>query len=172
MTDPATTISETAESVRRMRRAAVAAFAWAVLFGLISFYWAAGGTHGVGTLSHSIQEMAERREPGFVASVWLTGIAKVLGGLVPLALAFDWGRIVPRRALAWLCWIGGTLLVLYGLGDMVRAALVIGGIVEPSEPADRDIARWYLVLWGPVWVVVGACFLATAWHHRHAFASL
>lgn len=160
----------TTEPVRLMRRAAIAAFAWGVLFGLVSFYWAAGGTIGMRTLSRSIQEMAERREPSFVATVWLTGVAKIVGGTIPLALAFGAWRRVTRRLLSLLCWAGGALLgallVLYGLGDMIRAALVLGSVIAVDTEADRNIVRWYLFLWGPVWVIGGVCFLLTAWYHR------
>lgn len=115
--------------------------------------------------------MAEHREPAFVATLWGTGIAKVLGGLVPMALAFGWWNGIPRRLLAVLCWAGGALLMLYGPGDMVRATLVIGGAIEVESPVDRDIARWYLLPWGPVWVAGGVGFLATAWHYRRSRAS-
>lgn len=149
-----------------LHRAALAAFFWALLFGLVSFSWAAGGALGANTLSRSIQALAERRDPAFVATVWITGVAKVLGGLLPLALAFGWWSVVPRRLLEILCWVGGVLLVLYGLGDVIRAVLVITGAIDVPQPEDRDIARWYLWLWGPVWIIGGICYLATAWMYR------
>lgn len=155
---------------RSTRLAAIAAFIWALLFGLVSFYWGAGGTIGGNTLSRSIQDLAERREPGFVATVWITGVAKVLGGLLPLALAFGWWRRFPRGALSILCWVGGVLLVLYGLGDVIRAVLVITGALDVPHPEDRDITRWYLWLWGPVWIVGGICYLATAWSYGRSRA--
>jgi len=154
-----------------LRRAAIAAFAWALLFGLVSMYWAAGGTIGESTLSRSIQDMAERREPAFVVTLWGTGIAKVIGGLVPMALAFGWWRNIPRGLLHILCWAGGVLLLLYGQGDMLRATLVIGGAIEVESPVDRDIARSYLLLWRPVWLTSGIGFLATARHYRRSRAS-
>lgn len=150
-------------ATRSARRAAIAAFVWALLFGLVSFYWAAGGTIGGNTLSRSIQVLAERRQPALVATVWITGVVKILGGLIPPALAFGWWRTVPRRLLEILCWVGGVLLVLYGLGDVIRAVLIITGAIDVTAPADRDIPRWYLWLWGPVWIIGGICFLATAW---------
>jgi len=154
-----------------LRRAAIAAFAWALLFGLVSMYWAAGGTIGESTLSRSIQDMAERREPAFVVTLWGTGIAKVIGGLVPMALAFGWWNGIPRRFLYVLCCTGGVLLLLYGLGDMTRAILVMTEVIEVDSTVDRDIARWYLLLWGPVWLTGGIGFLATAWHYRRSRAS-
>ncbi len=47
--------------------AAYAAAVWAFAFAVPSFYWAAGGTVGVGAVSPAITEMA--REPWFVALV-------------------------------------------------------------------------------------------------------
>jgi hypothetical protein len=150
------------------RQVAIAAFAWALLFGVVSMYWAAGGTIGQNTLSRSIQDLGERREPAFVVTVWITGIAKVLGGLIPLALAFGWWRRIPRTLLRILCVVIGVLLVLYGLGDVTRAVLVITGIIDVADPADRNVARWYLWLWGPVWIIGGVCFVATAWLHQRS----
>lgn len=49
------------------------AFAWALLFAALTFYWAAGGTAGVHTLSKAIREPALRRDGGFVAILWATG---------------------------------------------------------------------------------------------------
>lgn len=158
-------VRETA-AARSARRAALAAFVWAFLFGLVSFYWAAGGTIGGNTLSRSIQDLAGRREAAFVATVWITGIAKVLGGLVPPALAFGWWPRIPRKALRTVCWVSGILLVLYGLGDVIRAIMVITGAINVDDPMDRDIARWYLFLWGPVWIIGGISYLATAWFHQ------
>ncbi len=158
-------------SKRSARRAAIAAFIWAFLFGLVSMYWAAGGMFGVSTLSRSIQDLAEQGDPAFVATVWITGIAKVFGGLIPLALVFGWWRRIPRGLLSALCWSGGALLVLYGLGDVVRALLVINSTIDVAAPEDRDIARWYLWLWGPVWIIGGIGFLATAWLNRRSCTS-
>jgi hypothetical protein len=62
----------------------LAAAAWCLAFGVLSLYWAAGGTLGVNQLAVSLQERADERETGFVAIVAATGIAKLLGGIVPL----------------------------------------------------------------------------------------
>lgn len=141
---------------------ALGAFVWSLAFGLVSLYWAAGGTIGKSTLSASIRELAERRDPGFVATLWLTGVAKIAGGVLPVALAFDrWPRI-PRRLLVLLCGLGGILLMLYGIGDMVRSLLILLDIGRSGARDDVRTAWWYLALWGPVWVIGGALYGATA----------
>jgi len=143
------------------RRFAVGAFAWSLAFGLVSVYWAAGGTIGESTLAKSIRDLAEERKPAFVATLWITGAAKILGGLLPLSLGFTWWRRIPRRLLVALCGVGGVLLMLYGIADMVRSILILLDIGRSGEPSEVRTAWWYFGLWGPVWVVGGALYLAT-----------
>jgi hypothetical protein len=73
---------------RRYQGWSLAAAAWCVAFGVLSLYWAVGGTLGVDQLAVSLQERADERETGFVAIVAATGIAKLLGAIVPLWLVF------------------------------------------------------------------------------------
>lgn len=144
------------------QRAALAAFGWSLAFGLLNVYWAAGGTIGESTLSASIRELAERADPAFVATVWISGVAKIMGGLLPLALGFGWGPRIPRRWLRILCGLGGVLLTLYGLGDMARSALILLDIWRSGAVDEVRTAWWYLCLWGPVWVAGGVLYGATA----------
>nr|MBA3275401.1 DUF3995 domain-containing protein [Chloroflexia bacterium] len=96
------------------------------------------------------------------AILWVTAVGKVIGGLVPLALAFDLWLTVPRRLASLLTWLGGVFLTLYGLGDMIGAVLVLNGVMGNRD----DSTVWYLVLWGPIWLLGGVLFLGTAWFHR------
>ena len=157
----------TAELTTGSRRAAWAAYAacgWAFLFAAPSFYWAAGGTAGMGALGPGIAAMA--RDPWFVALVWSTGGAKVLAGLLALALVRPWGRRVPRRVLLAGAWGGGGLLVFHGGDFVVQGALALGGIVDVPEPAPWATIRWYTFLWGPWFLVGGILFCAAAWHYQ------
>lgn len=142
--------------------AAITAFAWSLAFGLLNVYWAAGGTFGASTLSASIRDLAKEADPAFVATVWISGVAKIIGGLPPLALAFGWWRRFPRRWLRNLCGLGGVLLTLYGLGDMVRSGLILLGLWRSGAVDEVRTAWWYLCLWGPVWVAGGALYAVTA----------
>ncbi len=142
-----------------LTRFGLAAFLWALAFGLVSAYWALGGMHGVDQLSPALRDEAERRETAFVAILWVTAVVKVIGGLVPLALAFDLWPIIPRRVVSSLTWLGGVLLALYGIGD------ILSGTVR-AIGEDSDGAIWYAVLWGPIWLLGGLLFLGTAWLHR------
>ncbi len=125
-------------------------------FGVLSLYWAAGGTLGVDQLAVSLQERAEERETGFVAIVAATGIAKLLGGIVPLWLAFRPHSRKVHKVLLFLCWAGGALLALYGLTD------VVAGSIRAAR-GTMENAIWYAVLWGPTWLLGGVLFLMTAW---------
>ena len=104
----------------------------------------------------SLQERADERETGFVAIVAATGIAKLFGAIVPLWLVFRPRPRMVRRVLLSLCWVGGALLALYGLTDIVAGSIRAGwGTMEN--------AIWYAVLWGPTWLLGGVLFLMTAW---------
>lgn len=145
-----------------LKRFGVAAFVWALAFGLLSGYWALGGTFGADQLSPALREEAEHRESGFVAILWITAAVKVIGGLIPLALAYNRSAGISARILAILTWLGGGLLALYGLGDILGATLVLSGLMGMRD----DSTIWYLLLWGPIWLLGGVLFLGTARVHR------
>jgi hypothetical protein len=134
----------------------LAAAAWCVAFGVLSLYWAAGGTLGVDQLAASLRERADERETGFVAIVAATGIAKLLGAIVPLWLVFRPPSRTGRKVSLFLCWAGGGLLALYGLSDLATGSI-------RAARGTMENAIWYAVLWGPTWLLGGVLFLMTAW---------
>jgi Protein of unknown function (DUF3995) len=141
---------------RRYQAWSLAAAAWCVVFGVLSLYWAAGGTLGVNQLAASLQERADERETGFVAIVAATGIAKLLGGIVPLWLVFRPHSRTVQKVLLLLCWAGGALLAVYGLTDVVTGSI-------RAARGTMENAIWYAVLWGPTWLLGGVLFVMTAW---------
>lgn len=141
---------------RTYRVWALSAAGWCIAFGALSLYWAAGGTLGVDQLAVSLQERADERETGFVAFVAATGIAKLVGAVVPLWLVLGAPSRSIRKLLLFLCWAGGALLALYGLTDVVT------GSVRAAR-GTMENAIWYAVLWGPTWLLGGLLFLMTAW---------
>ena len=78
--------------------AAYAACVWALMFAAMSFYWAAGGTAGLHTFGNLIRERGLARDPALIAITWVTGVLKVIGGLLGLAFVRPWGRRIP-----WCC---------------------------------------------------------------------
>jgi len=143
---------------------AYAAGAWAFVFAAMSLYWAAGGLAGLDTQGHAIKQAAIQRTPGFVALLWATGAAKLLGGLLALALARLWGR--ARRPLLALAWAGGVGMAAYGGIPLVVNGLMLAGILRVAGPVDWTAIRWHFVLWDPWWLLGGILFGAAAWSAR------
>ena len=144
--------------------AGYAASVWAFMFAAPSFYWAAGGTAGLDTLSPGI--LAMTRDPWFVALVWATGLAKVAAGLLALALVRQWGRRIPRWILLVGAWGGGLLLLFHGGDFVLQGSLALGGLVDVSASAPWDVIRWYNFLWGPYFLLGGILFCAAALHFQ------
>jgi hypothetical protein len=153
------------------RLLAVLAAAWAFLFAAMSFYWAAGGMTGVETLGNEIERLARDREPGFVAEVWVTGVLKVLGGLLALALVRQWGPGFPRRVAEIAVLIVGIGLTLYGVANLVQHGLMEAGAVDVPDGLGPDAVTWHLALWDPWWILGGILFLAAGWSARRARAA-
>ena len=151
--------------MRRPRSAGAghAAAAWALAFAALSFYWAAGGTAGLGTLSKGLRREALERPGGFVAVLWATAVVKVAAAALGLALVQPWGERVPRRLLLAAGWATGVLLTLYGGVGLVNAALAEFGVVESTDP---ETVRWYLLLWEPYWILGGLLFLTATGQFR------
>ena len=159
---------KTAEAPGSGRRtwAAWVACVWALLFALMSFYWALGGELGVNTLGSGIQSLAH--DPGFIAIVWLTGVAKIIGGLFALTLIYPWPRWLPPIWKLILAWIGGVGLALYGGVPLVIEGLVLGGAIRVSGPVDWEGLRWHVWLWDPWWLLGGILFLLAAWQYQRS----
>lgn len=148
--------------------ASYAAFAWAVAFAVPSFYWAAGGTIGLDTLGVEIQRLALTRDSGAVMAAWITGVLKLLAGVLALALVRSWGRNVPRWALLAGAWGTGALLILYGGVNLVYFTLVAVGVVPVPASVGSTAVRWYLLLWEP-WFLLGGvlfCLAALSYQRR------
>lgn len=135
-----------------------AAAARALAFAGLSFYWAAGGRLGLGTLALALRDKTLAREQGFVALLWFTGALKVLVALLAFALVRRRGTVLPRRVLLGAGWATGVALALYGALGLINGGLAQVGAVQP---ADANAARWYFVLWGPIWLLGGLLMLAT-----------
>ncbi len=156
----------TTDSVSRSptgRRAAYAACAWAVVFGAISFYWAAGGRVGADTISAEVTRL-----PGIVLVLWIVGFAKVVAALLALALVRDWGRAIPRRLLLISAWATGAGLILYGAVPIAVRGLMAIGVIDTPASMHGTLARWHLLLWDPWWLLGGLLFATAAWHYGRA----
>lgn len=139
------------------------ACAWMVVFALISFYWAVGGTAGLATTAVG-QELAGNS--WFIIALWLTGILKLGGALFALALVQSWGQRIPRLLLLVPAWGTGALLVFHGGDFVVQGALTETGLISLSSPDGWTQAHWQTFVWGPWWLLGGFLFCVAAWNYQ------
>ena len=132
-------------------------------FAAISFYWGAGGTLGVDTVWGSLG-MSPAQHAVLVLAVWVTGLLKVLGALLALALVTRWGTRLPSRPRAVLGWAAAGLLKLYGGVNVIAVALTASGIVKPTQPVDWKPLLWHLYVWDMSFLIWGILFGLAALH--------
>ncbi|MPZ48521.1 MAG: DUF3995 domain-containing protein [Dehalococcoidia bacterium] len=135
---------------------------WAFLFALPSFYWAAGGEAGSGTIAAEIDEVTG----GQAWLVALTGVFKVAAGLLTLALVQPWGLRLPRGPLLATVWLVGVGFTLYGLLNFLDHLLMVSGLRETPEALGETAARWHLLFWDPWWLLGGALFSLATWRYQ------
>lgn len=167
---PATASSEATTvggSARPGRWAGRAAFAWAVIFALMSLYWAAGGRVGGATLGVEIDRLAHERDASFVAGLWAAFALKAAAAVLALALVQPWGRRLPRRLVLVLGTATGIGITLYAAANLVQHALMASAAIGTPDALGTQALRWHLALWDPFWLVGGLLFLlATIWAAR------
>lgn len=144
-------------SIQQKQRPITWGIVWSLLFALMSFYWASGGMLGVNTLGPEISRQAVLRDGGFIFIVWLTGVAKISGALVLLALKINWNKALIRGAFRIAAMSGGVLLFLYGLFNLVAVLLMMVQVL--NLPAiDSYSAWWRLFFWEPFWMIGGLLY--------------
>ena len=144
-------------------RWAYAACGVALAYAVVSFYWAFGGTAGIDTLGGRLEELARSGDPVVLWLAGVAGVAKLAGAVLALALARPWGRVVPRRVLVVVAWVGAVVLVVYGAVNAVAGALVLGGVVEVAGGVDRTALWWHVLVWDLWFVVWGVLLGMAAW---------
>jgi len=153
---PATAGRHTAGSVAAYA-AAVVAFAYA----LVSLYWAVGGHRLVSTVGGYVAQFARQGGAVPVLLAVAATAAKVVGGLLALALVRPWGRVIPRRLLLAGATAVSVLLVGYGGLSVLLGALVLSGVIHPAGGVDRTALRWHVGVWD-LWFLVWGILLALA----------
>jgi hypothetical protein len=134
------------------------------VFALPSFYWAAGGVAGAATtVAPALVRLVQEQATWFIVVLWVTGLLKVVGGLLGLALVGGWGQR-GSRFLQLAGWGAGVLLVWHGGLFLVQGLLVQSGVVTIA-PELLSVSRWYTYLWGPWFVVGGLLFIMAARIH-------
>jgi hypothetical protein len=127
----------------------------------LSFYWAIGGTAGLGLLAEGMREQAEAREPWFLGILWSVVILKTVVGLLAVALTREVEFPVPRWMPLLVTWGAGIVLTLYGLMQIV--SLTLGGLIL-NDGQELPAGFWpYLLLWAPLWLIIGIGYLLLSW---------
>lgn len=155
----------TLKPTSRAAWAGYAACALALLHAAVSFYWASGGTAGLSTVGGELEEMGRAASPVLLVLVWGVGFAKVLAGLLALALVMPWGRVFPRWMMLAAGWGGASVLTLYGGVLVAVQALVVGGIIVPSGAVDWNALQWHLFLWDPWFLLWGVLLGVATWRY-------
>src|SRR5690348_5033695 len=145
---------------------AYAAAAWAMIFGLMSFYWAIEVSRGRGAsaeiISRHFVTLANERDAGFIAILWLTSVLKLVGGVIALSLVRPWGEIIPPWIRRWGAGIGGAGLALYGLINFAQGGLMQAGAIDtPADLGERAL-HWHLLVWNPIWLLGGLLYFIAA----------
>ncbi|HEX5506262.1 MAG TPA: DUF3995 domain-containing protein [Thermomicrobiales bacterium] len=138
----------------------------ALLSAATSFYWAAGGSAGLATIGGEIARLGRARDPALIAVVWGAGVAKVVAGVLALALVRPWGRIFPRWLLLAAAWGASALLTVWGGLNVVAGGLALAGVVAAPASADWTALRWHVFWWDPWFLVWGLLLGAAAWGFR------
>src|SRR5690625_2170580 len=126
---------------------------WTVIFAGISFYWALGGQAGVRSLGGAIYEMSLYPSPSFVATVWLTGVMKLLGIVLFWMLFRNWKKPFITKILYYFMKMAGVFLFLYGLLNFMTISLSAFNVLDFD--LDSYATFWRLVFWEPFWMIGG-----------------
>lgn len=148
---------------RSLGWAGYAAAIWAFLFAVMSFYWALGGRLGVETIGDAITKPALAGDPTILAVVWITGVLKVVAGVLALALVQPWGRRIPRWLLLLGGWGASVIFLVYGAANLVQGAFIVAGAIPTPAGLGAVAARWHLFLWDPWWLLGGVLFALATW---------
>jgi hypothetical protein len=142
---------------------ALAACLWAVAFGLLSLFWAAGGELGLSTLARSIQDAARDGDPDMWRTTAVTGVLKIGAGLLALWTLRPVGPRRLRLVALSVLWGCAILFALYGVLGLIEKLLMGLGVLDVPDGLGDDVVWWYVLLWEPVWILGGVLFFMTAW---------
>lgn len=140
---------------------------WTVLFAAMSFYWATGGMIGVESLGGSIYQKALDRDPEFIPMVWVTGVVKLLGGIVLVLLLKRNLHPKLKKGISIICIAAGVFMILYGVANFITISLA--GLNVLKFDLSNYAIKWRLIFWEPFWVIGGVCYLCSGLVGRRIF---
>lgn len=144
---------------RRARRVAYIGVAAAVAHAALKVAWAFGST--IGVEDETVWEQSTTTE--LEIALWGTAALAAIAAAILLALVQPWGRVVPRRVLRPLAWLGAVVMTVAG---GVGLTMVIGYLVGAWDMDRGDLyAFMYVYVYGG-FLLLGLAFGTTAWLTR------
>ncbi|UFU03134.1 DUF3995 domain-containing protein [Ruania suaedae] len=129
-----------------------------------SAYWALGGQWLLATVGTWAVQMAAEDPLRTGLGLGLIAVVKAIAAAVPVLN--DSGRL-PRPGL-WraLSWVGGALLLGYGLLNVVVSGAVLAGLLASPGGCDREALMGHVLLWDPLFALWGGGLLTFLWLTR------
>ena len=150
-----------AEFVRRRRatRVAYIGVAAAVAHAALKVAWALGST--IGVEDEPMWEQSTTTE--LEVALWGTAALAAIAAAILLALVQPWGRVVPRRVLRPLAWLGAVVMTVAGA---LGLTMIIGYLVGAWDMDRGDLYTiTYVYVYGG-FLLLGLAFGTTAWLTR------
>jgi hypothetical protein len=140
-----------------------------VLHAAASLYWAVGGRWLLATVGQWAVELSAQAPVVAGIALGLVALVKLLAATVPIGVAY--GKV--RWAGFWraVSWVGGLLLVVYGVINIGVSAAVLGGLIHPEGGYDPDAMRGHAYLWDPLFFVWGSVLVLSLWFSRRVEAA-
>ena len=142
----------------RLHKSAYAAAGLAAVSGLISLYWACGGTIGIATVGGPIEALAHDSSLTARLLALSTALIKFAGAAFALSFVQKWGRRFSSKLLITVAVIAGSILLIYGLANVVVGSLVLLGFIQ-AEGANIYALKWHVFFWDAYFVVWGGSLL-------------
>ena len=138
--------------------AACVAAVWALVYAIINFLWASGGTVGMPPIGYGTDITSMFHSSLFRGYSLFAG--SLLGAAVIVALAplQSWGRILPRWVLLTIAWATCMVLVGTSSGFVVIDALRLIGVIPLPVDGPGFLIRGLSLLGGILWGVMALLY--------------
>lgn len=120
--------------------------------------WAAGGRWLLATVGAWAERLADVRPAAAGAVLSVVAVMKIAGSVVPVLV--EAGRIGGRRLWRVMEWIGASVLIVYGLLNVVVGWAVLTGLITTAGGYDRAAELGHAALWDPLFLLWGLLLMA------------
>jgi hypothetical protein len=142
--------------------AAWAAFAFGLLYAVVSLYWGLGGSWLLDTVGASLAQPGRSVSAAVVLAVWCAAGLKVIAAVLPLlAVGAGAARVRWRHLIRALACVEAAILTVYGLNLTAVGLLVQAGLIGTPANADHRALAGHAYLWDP-WLLVWGVLVTAA----------